>query len=369
MTYEIGVSGYRKVLGFFLTDLRDRVGWWYRLPQMNRESPINQMESYEVYPPDNIMPHLGRVFGLHEGATAVVLELMNLCTIDLNAKMPKHTTRIKLQGWDDLAAEFKVEELVEVKQSRISGQDVWFIRLGIVPPQTPNPVAIWRAWVNNPKSITAPDTICGRRTTSYVSNELISIMKHSPLFEKLFQTRHFQNTSYANDHQTDPSSESDTNDDDSKLPSVFEVKPVGWTLKSGELPNATDFPICHAFGIPISNKQTTELLLAELIKITQNQNAQSEDEKRNVPAGSFVVCGVTKRQDTLYLPIPHGKSFSTKKKFKKESQNLFCGVLIIIQKWKRNMLSLFFTRWSVYTLPIFSRLSNIVVIRLRIPKK
>jgi hypothetical protein len=72
MTDAIVAAGYRKVLALFLSDLLDGVGWWYRLPQMSRETS-NETEKHYNYPPDNLMPHLGRVFGLHEDATAVVL--------------------------------------------------------------------------------------------------------------------------------------------------------------------------------------------------------------------------------------------------------------------------------------------------------
>ena len=83
MSDAIVAAGYRKVLALFLSDLLDGGGWWYRLPQMSRET-INEQEKHHNYPPDNIMPHLGRVFGLHEDVSAVVLELMNLCTFDVS---------------------------------------------------------------------------------------------------------------------------------------------------------------------------------------------------------------------------------------------------------------------------------------------
>ena len=96
MSDAIVAAGCRKVLVSFLSDLLDGGGWWYRLPQMSRETISNETEKHCNYLPANILPRLGRVFGLHEDATAVVIELMNLCTINVKAKKKKHTMRIKI---------------------------------------------------------------------------------------------------------------------------------------------------------------------------------------------------------------------------------------------------------------------------------
>ncbi len=43
-------------------------------------------------------------------------------------------------------------------------------------------------------------------------------------------------------------------------------KPLQWALKEGIIPDYNYNPILHQFGIPIDNKQTTQLLLLELQK-------------------------------------------------------------------------------------------------------
>ena len=43
-------------------------------------------------------------------------------------------------------------------------------------------------------------------------------------------------------------------------------KPLQWALKEGIVPDYNDYPVLHQFGIPMDNKQTTQLLLHELQK-------------------------------------------------------------------------------------------------------
>jgi hypothetical protein len=45
-----------------------------------------------------------------------------------------------------------------------------------------------------------------------------------------------------------------------------ETTPSEWALKEGTIPDHNDYPVLHQFGIPIDNKQTTQLLLQELQK-------------------------------------------------------------------------------------------------------
>ncbi len=58
----------RSVIARFLENLPENQGWWYRVPKLNYKPP----KSSDV-DPDDVMPHLGTLFGLTEDATSIIL--------------------------------------------------------------------------------------------------------------------------------------------------------------------------------------------------------------------------------------------------------------------------------------------------------
>lgn len=123
-----------------------------------------------------------------EDAAALVLNLMGLCTFDEST----HTTRIRSDGWDALGAEFMIDEFVELKMSSLLKRETWYIRLGKVTFEHRTPVGIWSQFKKNNGSVHLPKAIGNRRTTAFVTTELVTILKSSDMFHKVFQTRYFR---------------------------------------------------------------------------------------------------------------------------------------------------------------------------------
>ena len=144
----------------------------------------------KAFLPDKIMPHFGRVFGLTEDAAALLLERMELVSINSATNL----TRVLPKGWEQLGAEFGVECLVEAQKSRVCDKDVWYVRLGRVSADCLYPVKIWSKYKKSASSVVLPLAIGNRRSTAFVTKELVSILKDSHLFDKLVQTRYFGST-------------------------------------------------------------------------------------------------------------------------------------------------------------------------------
>jgi hypothetical protein len=76
-------------------------GWWYRVLKLN----YKPWKTATDFDPDDLMPHLGTLFGLTQDATSIILVEMGFLL-----ERKKGTTTITCQqGWDDLAKEFKVK--------------------------------------------------------------------------------------------------------------------------------------------------------------------------------------------------------------------------------------------------------------------
>jgi hypothetical protein len=170
---------YRKVLANFVDGLSTRKGWWYRLPRMDR---VLQKDDVNVGPskhlqPDDVLPHLGIVFGLKETAMAAILIEMSC----LKKRGKKFV--MNCQGWEDLQSEFKVNSM-EVTQSRLDGKDYWYIRLGF-PGK--NPAQIWSSYKESPRQVHPPTLIDSRKTLKFVTVELVKILKGSMIFADILK--------------------------------------------------------------------------------------------------------------------------------------------------------------------------------------
>ena len=122
------------MLASFLSGIANDGGWWYRMPKMTKS--VAEKEATDMV--DKILPHFGSVFGLTEEAAALVLELMECVSINKTTQQ----TKIRRQGFEDLGSEFKVDNLIEVKASKIDGKSHWFIRLGMVSEEALFPLRI-----------------------------------------------------------------------------------------------------------------------------------------------------------------------------------------------------------------------------------
>jgi hypothetical protein len=115
---------HQKVLASFLGTIAKDGGWWYRVPK-----GIVRSEKEPSIPQDAIIPHIGTIFWLTEEATQNILHEMGL----LCCKNTKNNTYcICIQGWEDLCALFKVDDLLELKVTRFK-KEFTYVRLGIVP--------------------------------------------------------------------------------------------------------------------------------------------------------------------------------------------------------------------------------------------
>ncbi len=80
-------------------------------------------------------------------------------------------------------------------------------------------------------------------------------------------------------------------------------KPLQWALKQGTIPDHKDYPVLHQFGIPIDNKQTTQLLLLEL------QKCQEQVQGVLVPGAVKSL----RTPKSLHVYVPQGLSRSVQK--------------------------------------------------------
>jgi hypothetical protein len=65
----------------------------------------NKPQTTTYFDPDDVMPHMGTLFGLTEDATSIILVEMGC----LSEHQKGRTTIICLQGWYSLASEFNVK--------------------------------------------------------------------------------------------------------------------------------------------------------------------------------------------------------------------------------------------------------------------
>ena len=66
--------------------------------------------------PDNIMPHFGTVSGMSEDTIAIIL------AIDCLTLQKLGRTTVRKKGWEDLAGEFDLNDVLEVKMTRLGGK-------------------------------------------------------------------------------------------------------------------------------------------------------------------------------------------------------------------------------------------------------
>ena len=76
-----------------------------------------------------------------------------------------------------------------------------------------------------------------------------------------------------------------------------------WSFKGGNVPLAENFPLMHAFNIPVDNMQTIQCLLNELIKVAVRLE---EDSCRKI--GSFKKLNYRDNRTNSYVPIANGLS-------------------------------------------------------------
>lgn len=204
-------ASHRRVLANFLYGIAVEGGWWYRLPRLApKRTPEQRKQDEEdkkkkateaagkkkpayVPKPDDIMPHFGKAFGLTEDAAALVLKEMGL--VSINEKT--NATSIDEGGWRDLIDEFGVSNLLEVTPCRFAKmtKSHWYVRLGICATETLKPERIWTKFKKPNSNLSIPIAIGDRRTTAYVTQDLIAILKNSSLFvENLLNTSYFDPT-------------------------------------------------------------------------------------------------------------------------------------------------------------------------------
>ena len=119
------------------------------------------------------MPHLGTLFGLTEDATSIILVEMGCLAERQNGT----TTVTRLQGWGDLAAEFKVQSLIEIGTTQFKGNSVWYVCLGNPPEGLTYPSQIFRKYMNNPKSVIPPTRLGSQAINKFATTELVGIRK------------------------------------------------------------------------------------------------------------------------------------------------------------------------------------------------
>jgi hypothetical protein len=168
---------HQKVLASFLSTIARDGGWWYRIPKGTASDPNKE----DVIPQDAIMPHFGTLFGLSEAATQIILHEMGLLNYDQN----NQRYSVQHNGWEDLASMFQVKHLIELESTKFNKKRQSYVRLGIVSENGRNPNKIWKAFTKDKKSIFRPSGLTNRRSTAFVTQELVRILRKSKLFPKI----------------------------------------------------------------------------------------------------------------------------------------------------------------------------------------
>jgi hypothetical protein len=103
------------------------------MPKLNNKQPATKEPV-----PDDVMAHFGTIFCLIEDKTALILIEMG-CLSERNGGT---TTSVRKQGLEDLAAQFKVRDRIEIDSTSFKGTKTWYVRLGI-PPEG----STWLVWL------------------------------------------------------------------------------------------------------------------------------------------------------------------------------------------------------------------------------
>jgi hypothetical protein len=227
------------------------------------------------------------------------------------------STKFRKAGWDDLAAEFKVKDLLETGVTRFDGKAIWYIRLGRPPMHPKN---IYNMYKQNPNFTSPPFRLGSRATTKFVTKELVNILNEGALFEKLLGGAYYDDkllySKIGNNERliaqglesggalltgTDGNtSESHDDGDDNIIEDVIDNIP--WTLKMGTCAAADEFPILASFGIPSDNPQTIKMLVSELQKLQKKSGI--------LPSGVNTI----KSHKSLYVQVPTGPSKASKRR-------------------------------------------------------
>ena len=155
-------------------------GWWFRLPKVNpngKESPpIRQ---------DVVMPQLGRLFGLAEEAAALVLVEMGLMTRQNDGRVV-----YKESGWNEFSNRFMVGDVVEACRVYFDENSITMLDLGWWILCTKVQLHCGSNTKKN-TDVTCPISLCNRKTTSFISGELRSILVQSEFFDSLSQISYY----------------------------------------------------------------------------------------------------------------------------------------------------------------------------------
>jgi hypothetical protein len=108
------------------------------------------------FDPDDVMPHLGTLFGLTEDATSIILVEMG-CLSE------------RQKGWDDLASEFKIKSRIEIGTTQFNGKSMWYVRLGKPPEGFKFPSQIAQKYEINPKSVMPPTRLGSRAINKFAT--------------------------------------------------------------------------------------------------------------------------------------------------------------------------------------------------------
>ena len=174
-------------------------------------------------------------------------------------------------AWDDLAGKFKVKMLIEITPVRFKGMKrMWLLRLGRC---VVSPVQIW----NQKKK--APPKLVTRQTSSFVTEQLISILKKSNLFSMLLSTSYYCSLTFDGNQKK---YESDNTIEEVELNEKEKNNIVPFKIKDGTRADKKIFPVLARFGVPIDNEQTASALLTELIKLrSMQENDTTINIKKN----------------------------------------------------------------------------------------
>ena len=111
----------KSAIAKFLVFVPSANGWWYRMPTLNdnQTKMSKKIHFNENNYHDNIMPHFGTVFGISEDGIAIILAEIGCLTLQKSGR-----TTVRKKGWEDLAREFDLKEILEVEMTRLGGKKI-----------------------------------------------------------------------------------------------------------------------------------------------------------------------------------------------------------------------------------------------------
>ena len=310
----------QKVVADFLVEMADAtkkgMGWWYRLPKLNDN---------KVYPEDEVMPSIGKLFGFDDDEdTVALLAVLNFVKLEYPSNGRKASRSINKKGIEAFANTYKVNDMFQVTPTRLNNNRGHYLRIGKVAPEYDKPASILKLWRDNPREISCPTKLCPRRMEAFLKNQLACILRNSSTYRTFLFNMDDEDASSDEEDQEEerrgPLTDAVTAivesiqqpqqaepQDAQEVPDA-ESNPAEWKIGNGKTADSSKYPAFAALRIPEDNEQTHKVLVSELAKAQKSTPGALPTSK---------IPGLKDINGNFYVKIPKGNGEKAKKSFAK----------------------------------------------------